>query len=118
MLDEGLDMISGCWWAEPFSYEGKHYQVKDVHFLPTPRQQPRIPIWVGGGWPHKRPFRRAARWDGIAPQGIYGPLSPDDIRELISYVMEHRTVDSPFDVVYIGNLPEGGPQAAERVAEY
>ncbi len=30
-------------------------------------QQPRIPVWVAGRWPNRRPFRRAARWDGMFP---------------------------------------------------
>jgi hypothetical protein len=127
MLDEGLAMITGLWSGEPFTYEGKHYQAKDVQFLPAPRQQPRIPIWVrgplggGGAWPNKRPFRRAARWDGMAPQGLYGALTPDDIRALGSYIKEHRTVDAPFDIVYIGNLPAAGairPQPAETIAQF
>jgi hypothetical protein len=32
-----------------------------------PVQTPRIPIWVGGTWPSVKPFRRAARWDGVMP---------------------------------------------------
>ena len=28
MLDEGLDVITGLWGGEPFSYEGDHYQLK------------------------------------------------------------------------------------------
>ena len=61
MLDEGLDVITGLWRGEPFSYSGQHYHVEDVTFLPTPIQRPRIPIWVAGNWPHKKPFRRAAQ---------------------------------------------------------
>ena len=38
-----------------------------AHFLPRPVQQPRVPIWVAGRWPNRRPFRRAARWDGVFP---------------------------------------------------
>lgn len=64
MLDEALEVISGLWSGEPFSYEGQYYQVKEVTFAPRPVQTPRIPIWVGGGWPLKGPTQRAARWDG------------------------------------------------------
>jgi alkanesulfonate monooxygenase SsuD/methylene tetrahydromethanopterin reductase-like flavin-dependent oxidoreductase (luciferase family) len=60
MLDEGLDVLTGLWSGKAFAYEGKHYQVKDTEFIPMPVQSPRIPIWVGGNWPHKAPFRRAA----------------------------------------------------------
>jgi alkanesulfonate monooxygenase SsuD/methylene tetrahydromethanopterin reductase-like flavin-dependent oxidoreductase (luciferase family) len=53
MLDEGLDILTGLWSGEPFSYSGKHYQIEHAQFLPTPVQQPRIPIWVGGLWGNK-----------------------------------------------------------------
>ena len=64
MLDEALEIIAGLWRGEWFSYKGKHYQVDNVRFLPVPFQKPRIPIWVGGGYPNRGPPRRAARWDG------------------------------------------------------
>jgi alkanesulfonate monooxygenase SsuD/methylene tetrahydromethanopterin reductase-like flavin-dependent oxidoreductase (luciferase family) len=117
-LDEGLEVIAGLWSGQPLSYAGKHYQLSEVQFLPTPVQQPRIPVWVGGAWPNKRPFRRAARWDGIAPQGLHGALTPDDIRTLSAYIREHRTSDEPFDIVYIGTLPKAEVQAVETVAAY
>src|SRR6185369_963188 len=63
MLDEGLDVLMGLWSGEEFSYSGEQYQVERARFLPTPVQQPRIPIWVAGVWPRKAPFRRAAHWD-------------------------------------------------------
>ncbi|HEU5199002.1 MAG TPA: LLM class flavin-dependent oxidoreductase [Ktedonobacterales bacterium] len=65
MLDEGLEVLTSLWSGEPFSFQGQHYQAQDVCFLPKPVQQPRIPIWVAGIWPNKKPFRRAVRWDGI-----------------------------------------------------
>ena len=66
-LDEGLEVLTGLWSGEPFSYEGEHYRIRGTQFLPPPLQQPRIPIWVGSTWPSRRPFRRAARWDGVVP---------------------------------------------------
>ncbi len=66
-LDEGLDILVGLLSGHKFSYSGEHHQIKETVFLPTPVQQPHIPIWVAGAWPNKRPFRRAARWDGVLP---------------------------------------------------
>ena len=60
LLDEGLDILTGLWSGQPFSYQGEKYNVKEVTFRPTPVQSPRIPIWVGGWWPNKPPLRRAA----------------------------------------------------------
>ena len=41
-------------------------------FLPRPAQQPRIPIWIGGGFPIPGPTARAARWDGSMLYGEGG----------------------------------------------
>jgi alkanesulfonate monooxygenase SsuD/methylene tetrahydromethanopterin reductase-like flavin-dependent oxidoreductase (luciferase family) len=64
ILDEALDIIIGLWSGQPFSYQGRHFQVQELTFVPTPVQRPRIPILVGGGWPLEGPSRRAARYDG------------------------------------------------------
>src|SRR5947199_1049159 len=47
MLDEGLEILAGLMSGQPFSYQGHHYHVQDVTFLPRPVQTPRIPIWIG-----------------------------------------------------------------------
>jgi alkanesulfonate monooxygenase SsuD/methylene tetrahydromethanopterin reductase-like flavin-dependent oxidoreductase (luciferase family) len=51
LLDEGLAILTGLMSGRPFSYEGEHYTVDEVTFLPEPVRRPRIPIWVGGLWP-------------------------------------------------------------------
>jgi alkanesulfonate monooxygenase SsuD/methylene tetrahydromethanopterin reductase-like flavin-dependent oxidoreductase (luciferase family) len=102
MLDEGLEVLTRLWSGTPVSYQGTYYTLNDAHFLPPPVQTPRIPIWVAGVWPGTRPFRRAARWDGVVPVGRNGPLSPQDIRDMRMYIDGHRTVSTPFDVVLSG----------------
>jgi hypothetical protein len=62
-------------------------------------QQPRIPIWLAGVWPHKRPFRRAAQWDGVFPIAEGEAISPQDVRDMLAYIQPHRPSDAPFDVV-------------------
>jgi probable F420-dependent oxidoreductase len=111
MLDEGLDVLTGLWSGEPFSFEGDHYHLKDAHFLPKPLQTPRIPIWVGGFWPKKGPFRRMARWDGMFP--IYltsGPEMMKDLKESVDFVQNQRNaagLHGPFDVAVTGVSPGG-----------
>ncbi|MBT8197968.1 MAG: LLM class flavin-dependent oxidoreductase [Acidimicrobiia bacterium] len=111
MLDEALDIITGLWSGEEFKYSGDHYKIKKVQFRPTSVQQPRIPIWVAGMWPNRKPFRRAARYDGLAPiavdaDGQIVATTPALIREMLDYVLEHRETDDPFDVTAIGDFPE------------
>lgn len=98
MLDEALDIIVGLWSGEPFSYQGQYFQVDEMTFLPTPVQQPRIPILVGGGWPLKGPSLRAARYDGCClykqPQPGEDPTSdwtPDEVRALKTFIESHRS---------------------------
>jgi probable F420-dependent oxidoreductase len=67
MLDEGLAILDGLWGGERFAYDGKHFHIDEVRFRPRPVQRPRIPVWVGGALPLRRPMSRAARWDGAVP---------------------------------------------------
>lgn len=103
MLDEGLEVLTGLWSGQPLHYQGQHYHIRQAHFLPTPVQQPRIPLWVGGFWPNKAPFRRMARWDGMFPLfESYGPDRLPELREAVAFVQEARAaagLAGPFDVV-------------------
>ena len=103
-LDESLDIITGLWKGRPFSYRGKHYTVGKSTFIPAPIQKPRIPIWVGGFWPNKGPFKRAARWDGVLPLKLGHPIRPKpaDLGDILSYVQKHRTAQGHFDVGITG----------------
>jgi hypothetical protein len=63
LLDEGLEMLAELWTGEPFSFRGKHFVADEVTFLPRPVQRPRVPIWIGGGYPNPRhPARRPLGW--------------------------------------------------------
>jgi alkanesulfonate monooxygenase SsuD/methylene tetrahydromethanopterin reductase-like flavin-dependent oxidoreductase (luciferase family) len=66
---QGLAVLTGLWSGESFSFSGKYFHIDNTRFIPTPVQQPRIPIWVAGTWPKRPPFRRAARYDGVIPVG-------------------------------------------------
>ena len=112
MLDESLQVITGLWSGQPFSFDGEFYHLHEVTFTPTPVQGARIPIWVGGWWPNKPPMRRAARWDGVHPGKLEGRLTPDELRDLIAYVQQHREVDTPFDVAIGGDTSALDREAA------
>ncbi len=112
MLDESLAILTRLWSGEEVSYQGQHYQLAPVQFRPTPVQQPRIPIWVAGIWPHKRPFRRAAQFDGIYPQMSGRALSPEDFQQLLAFIHTQRTRTTPFDAIAYG-LTSGSDKAAD-----
>ncbi len=104
-LDEGLDVLTGLWSGEKFSYSGRHYSVRDAQFLPQPYQRQRIPIWVCGAWPAKKaPFRRAAKWDGVVAicgTGEDRAIWPEEIADIKAYISNYREIDQPFDIVVI-----------------
>ena len=58
-MEEGVQVIQGMWSQDPFSYDGKHYQLKDIHLEPKPPQTPHPPIWIGANAP--KAVDRAAR---------------------------------------------------------
>lgn len=105
-LDEGLEVLAGLWSGEPYHFEGTYYQIKEAQFLPRPLQSPRIPTWVAGMWPARKPFRRAARWDGVIPIGRDLPLvemlSPGEMRAIVRYVTSQPGYAPPFEVVHMG----------------
>ena len=110
LLDEGLEILTGLWSGQSFSFHGRHYHVDEMTFLPPPVQKPRIPIWVVGAWPRTKSMQRVLRYDGllptkINPDGSGGEVTPDDIRAMKAYIAEHRTQTTPFDIVWEGETP-------------
>ena len=109
MLDEGLTIVAGLWTGEPFSFRGKHLRLKEVTFLPRPVQEPRIPIWIGGGYSSRGPLKRALRWDGacLYKQGG-GDMAPADVRRL-----RGLAGDRPYTIA-VGGRPRRDDWDAER----
>jgi len=112
-LDEGLAAISALWSGEPVSFDGDHVHVHAVRMPLAPVQRPRVPVWCGGTWPAKRPFRRAARWDGVMPThreyGLGQTMPPSELAVVVEYVREHRDpAAGPLDVVLEGWTEPGG----------
>lgn len=120
VLDEGLAIVSGLLSGEPFSFAGKHYTIKPTQFLPRPIQ-PRIPVWLAGTWPRPRPFRRAARYDGVVPMSpnIEKDLSAEDVHAIARFIKEHRASNGAFDLVHAGDTAGTSKrEAADIVAPF
>jgi len=120
IVEEGLEILTGLWSGEPFSYHGDHYQLEEMTFLPRPVQSPRIPIWLDAVWPRMRSMRRAARYDGVIAgrkDEDGGPITPEDIRVMRRWIEEHRRVMEPIDIVHEGETPGDDPNAAIAAAQ-
>jgi alkanesulfonate monooxygenase SsuD/methylene tetrahydromethanopterin reductase-like flavin-dependent oxidoreductase (luciferase family) len=48
MTNEGIEILRRAWTGERFSFDGKHYQVRDARLTPIPVQNP-MPLWSGAG---------------------------------------------------------------------
>ena len=84
MLDEALEVLTGLWSGEPFSFE--------------------IPIWVAGTWPKKAPFKRAARYDGVFPlAGGEDGITIEGIKESLSIIEKERGNLLNYDIVVSGD---------------
>ena len=119
-MDESLEILTGLWSGEPFSYEGRHYRLEEMTFLPRPVQRPRVPIWVVGAWPSERSMNRASRYDGVLAARAGGTaedpgVTPETVREIKGYVEKQRVPDHPFDVVMEGETPGEDPEAAASI---
>jgi len=95
LLDQGLDDLARYWAGE---------------FEPVPVQRPRIPVWVAAEWPHRRPVRRAERWDGLFVTGLPGP---DPLAELTAEVRRSRPPGDRFDVI-VELAPDQDPRPWEE----
>lgn len=118
-LDEGLAILRGLWSGEPFDFAGTHFRIEEVTFQPTPVQE-HLPVWIAGSWPHRRPFRRAARWNGVVPQsataGWDESMPVDEVRAMLDYIRAQQTDEErarPFDVV-IGGYTTGTDRARDE----
>ena len=117
LMDESLDIMTGLWSGEPFTYAGKHYSVRPLEEMPPPPpplQRPGIPIWVVGAWGSRKSMDRAVGYDGILPQvktasGAFDPVTPAVVSAVRDYAVQCR--DSPLDIVVEGS--SGGNPAAE-----
>jgi alkanesulfonate monooxygenase SsuD/methylene tetrahydromethanopterin reductase-like flavin-dependent oxidoreductase (luciferase family) len=92
LLDEGLDRLLAYW---------------DGEFEPRPLQRPRIPVWVAARWPHRRPLRRAARFDGVFPIDLPGPEALAELAAEVGKLREHAGT-AQFDLI-VTNPPGTDP---------
>ena len=103
VLDEALALLRRLLEDEgPVDHEGPAFRVSGVE-LHAGTVQPRIPIWVAGWWPHRRPLRRAARYDGVVPLWPGSALpTPAEFAACLDVIREARPEDlrgSEFDAL-------------------
>lgn len=121
-LDESLQILAGVWTGEPFTLEGRHFQVNELRVLPPSRQRPRIPVWVVALWPRRKSMARALRWDGIIPSvehsdGSRHDPTPEDVRAIRGDIQGRVAPDYDL-IVEIDTSGQERSEAAALAAEY
>ncbi len=127
LLDEALAILERLGHGDEVSFEGQHYRFGPMALLPPPVQQPRIPVWPVGAWPHARSMERALRWDGVVVQLADG-ASPARLTEITDWIGAKRAVSAAdvetgggavpgraFEVVVDGTTPAGDPAGAASI---
>ena len=122
-LDESLAILDGLWSGAPFAFEGKHFQMEEMTFLPTPVQRPRIPVWVVAVWNRPKSMRRALDWDGVmpvpmTPDGKHRAMTPDEVREMKAWMDARRVTDAPYDIVMEVEAISDPAQRREMIAAH
>ncbi len=64
-------------------------------FEPPPVQQPRIPVWLAGRYPNRRPIERARNWDGFFPIDLPGPEALPEIAKQLKPGQDLVITDPP-----------------------
>jgi alkanesulfonate monooxygenase SsuD/methylene tetrahydromethanopterin reductase-like flavin-dependent oxidoreductase (luciferase family) len=119
-LDEGLTILTALMSGEVAAYQGKHYTLKSTRFLPAPIQK-RIPIWIAATWPKPRPFRRAAKYDGVAPisPDLQTDLTAEQMRGVCVLIEKNRRETAPFDIIHFGTTAgRSREEDTEKVAAF
>jgi probable F420-dependent oxidoreductase len=94
-LEEALQVIVSMWENERTSFEGEHYQIREIARAAPASEVGRPPILIGGGG--KRILSLAGRWAdivGINPKMVAGRVTPETpadsaperIREKVAWV--------------------------------
>jgi probable F420-dependent oxidoreductase len=69
LTNEAIAIMKELWTNPEPSYSSPRWDFSDLRFSPKPRQQPHIPLWIGGSSPAA--IRRAAALgDGWHPTGL------------------------------------------------
>lgn len=84
LMDEMLEVLPLHWSGKAFSYQGLHFDARELIALPAPVQQP-IPVWIGGN--SDLSLRRVARHGSgwiplIGPKAMSGVVRTPVIASL------------------------------------
>ncbi|CUU56187.1 probable F420-dependent oxidoreductase, Rv2161c family [Parafrankia irregularis] len=125
LFDEILDVLPLHWKGEPFSYQGLHFDARNVIARPRPVQDP-IPVWIGGNskLSRRRVAARAQGW--MAMSG--GPElsttartvsigSLDNLAGMIREIRDTAAANGRTDLIDVSYSYSGVPSETSVTAE-
>lgn len=147
MLRETVEIVTQLWSQEETTYKGRYYELQRANCDPKPLQQPRPPVWIGGGgeqltlrvvaryadcsnfggrpevWAHKRDVLRAHCAEvGRDPDEIRMTWSPEifirGTEAEIDAAGSRSLWGDPPETWREGNLVGTPEQVAEKIQTY
>ena len=88
LMEEQLQVITGLWTQDPFSFDGTHYRLQDCHFAPLPVQRPHPPILIGGRPTSVRLVRLAAEYGQEFVIALATPAQCREVRDRLDRACE------------------------------
>ncbi len=112
LLDESIRIMKLAWTGEPVDVEGTGFSATGHSAIPTPRQKPHPPLWIGGN--SKVAMKRAVeQGDGWTPfparprmAAAVGTRPLSDRDDLARYIEDTRRMseevgrEKPLDIVF------------------
>jgi alkanesulfonate monooxygenase SsuD/methylene tetrahydromethanopterin reductase-like flavin-dependent oxidoreductase (luciferase family) len=99
-LAEAVTIIKGVWGPRPFSYQGKHFTVKDAQVTPPPLQQVPPIVIAGAGERTLRQVAELADACNIGPVVTGGIDTPAAVRHKLAVLRRHcEELGRPFDAI-------------------
>jgi len=102
-MEETLQIVQGLWRGEPFTFEGKHRQVRNAMLRKLPVQQPYVPILIAGGG-ERVTLRQVARYadmSNFAPHESAGSaFDVNDVQRKLGRLREYCSeIARPYDSI-------------------
>ena len=99
-FQESIQIIEGLWSTPGFSFEGRHFQVKDANLVPPPVQKPHPPMYIAATRTREtQDFAAASGHSGIIGVVLDTPDGLDLCYQLVDGASE---AGKPMD---IGGIP-------------
>ncbi|ADO72754.1 LLM class flavin-dependent oxidoreductase [Stigmatella aurantiaca] len=84
-MQQAFEMIPKMWGSEPFSWDSKDYQIRNINVVPKPYRKPHPALWQACSSPAS--FEQAGR-NGVGALGVTLWASLDEVADMIHLYRE------------------------------